>query len=93
MRPTQAQALLGGFAFQQTVDEAGGKAVTTTNTIVHVELALRGNVRFAVDPGDSGPCVAVCGVDFTQGRRNDLHVGELLTDVVDHAEESGRVKL
>jgi hypothetical protein len=83
-------AVFGLFAFEQSVDESGGKAVAAAHAIDHVQLGRRRDMGLAVDPRHRAPTVPVGGVHFAQRGRHDLHMRMFLDHVVDHAEEDAR---
>ena len=80
------------FPGQQSVEEPGGKAVPASHSIVYIQFRGWGNMSLTVDPGDRAPAVPVGRVDLTQCGSNDLHLGMLFCDLINHCEEGTGVE-
>src|SRR4051812_22572210 len=57
MSPPEPHGLFGRFAGQQSIDQAGGEAVTTADAIVDIDIARRRHECVAIDPGNRAPGV------------------------------------
>ena len=70
-------ASCSGFAGQQAVEKAGGKAIPAADPVVHIQLAGGGDEGLAIDPGHRAPTVVVGGMDLAQGGGDDLDLWDI----------------
>src|SRR5439155_18266141 len=92
MGPAELHGFFRRFASEQSIEEAGGITVAAADTVYHIEFAFERLVRFAVDPGDGAPAMAVGRTDFWQGRGHDFDLRMFLRDVANHSDESARIQ-
>ena len=93
MSPTKLDRLLGRLAVQKPVDEAGGKAISTTNTIVNVQLTRGCINRLAIHPRHRAPAVTVRRMHLTQCGRNDLDARMTSNHMLNHRQERAGIQL
>src|SRR4051794_26508456 len=93
MGPTKLYCFLFRRPCKQAVKEARGVTIATAHPVIHVQFGCGRLERFAVDPGDCAPAVAIGRVHFAESGCDDFHLWVFRSHAVHHAEESTGIEL
>ena len=93
MRPAQLDCFLRRLAGERAVEKSRREPVTTADTIEHVQLARRRDMRLAIDPGHRAPIMPVRHMHLAQCRGDDLDLRMFLYHAIDHPEKRAGIEL
>src|SRR5208282_3574202 len=93
MSPSKLEGLGGRFSGEKAEEKPGRKTVAAAHAIENIQLASRRVVDLALDPGDSGPTVAVGGMNLAQSGGDNFNMRMLFHDPINHRHKRAGIEL